>query len=586
MEESRNRVSLLRLAPEIWKYQTFTKLALALIFAAIRLSALFLLHSAGRVAVSSGDYRFLFHTWQGPLIIALFLASGFLCVSVDLNVKILYAGNVMDGVTEPVLSTVKRAFLALPKFLNIHGVGVVLYVTLVAPVVGTGLGVSLTENLKIPNFISSVIEATPLYNVLYTLLSLLFAAVGISHIFCLHGVLLDGLSVREARRRSNALMRKRWRNYWAQNILYSLRMLGWIALSLSLLFLLPLAVAGHFLRNSANETLLRFAAILILFLGAALFGLASLLATPYYILRITKLYREYSAGKSVSVPERAVGRFRFSVALSVAAILGSVGLSALAAQNFDAFFPLHTVTQVVAHRGGGNEGTENTVSGLEAAVSLGAYGSEIDIQRTLDGHYIVNHDATFQRIAGDSRTPGEMTLEETKRLRVQGSGDSVATLEEMLDAAKGRILLFVELKGASADREMCDDAVRIIRERDMVDGTVLISLKYELIDYIETHYPEIQTGYLTFLSYGDTVRLRCDYLGLEEESVTASAIDAVHAQGKKLLVWTPNEPESQERFLSMKADAIITDNVAQANDILERLNRRNDFERILSAFRQ
>lgn len=586
MKNNRNRVPLLRLAPEIWKYQIFTKLALALIFAAIRLSALFLLHSAGRVAVSSGDYRFLFHTWQGPLIVALFLASGFLCVSVDLNVKILYAGNVMDGVTEPVLSTVKRALLALPKFLNIHGVGVVLYVTLVAPVVGTGLGVSLTENLKIPNFISSVIEATPLYNVLYILLSLLFAAIGIAHIFCLHGVLLDGLTIREARRRSNALMRKHWRNYWAQNILYSLRMLGWIVLALSALFLLPLAVAGYFLRNSAEETLLRFSTILILLLGAALFGLASMLATPYYILRITKLYREYSTENGVSVPEHAVGKLRFLAALAAVAALGSVGLSALAARNFDSFFPLHTVTQVVAHRGGGNEGTENTVSGLETAVSLGAYGSEIDIQRTSDGHYIVNHDATFERVAGDSRTPGEMTLEEAKRLRVQGSGDSVATLEEMLEAAKGRILLFVELKGASADREMCDDAVKIIRERDMVDGAVLISLKYDLIDYIETRYPEIQTGYLTFLSYGDTVRLRCDYLGLEEESVTASAIDAVHAQGKKLLVWTPNEPESQERFLSMKADAIITDNVSQANSILERLNRRNDFERILSAFRQ
>ena len=117
----------------------------------------------------------------------------------------------------------------------------------------------------------------------------------------------------------------------------------------------------------------------------------------------------------------------------------------------------------------------------------------------------------------------------------------------------------------------------------MEDQAVLISLKYNLIEYIEQAYPEIQTGYLTFLSYGDTVRLSCDYLGLEEESATASAIEAVHAQGKKLLVWTPNTEESQKHFLASQADAIITDNIVQANEIIVALNQRNDFDRIVSA---
>ena len=582
---------MLRLAPEIWKYQAFTKIILLLVVSAVRLAAMALLHSTGRVAISSGDYRFLFNTWQGPLLILLFLAVFFFYVSFDLNVKILYSGNVMDGVTEPVRFTVRRAVAALPKFLNIHGLGVVLYVTLLAPILGIGLNVSLTEGLKIPNFISSVIETTPLYHTIYAVLTLLFTIIGIAHIFCLHGVLLDGLSIRESRRRSKALMRRHWKNYLKENIKYTLLIAALSVLAFLLFLLLPLLAAGYLLPHvsaylpfvASDRTVARFLTILILLFCAALFGAFSLLASPYYMIHLTKLYREYIADAPVSVPDRVTGKYPFLVLRTMATILALVLLAVVMTQNFDTFFPLHTVTQVIAHRGGGNEGTENTVSGLKRAVSLGAYGSEIDIQRTADGYYIVNHDTNFQRVAGSRRTPAQMTLEEIKRLRIQGSSDPVATLEEMLEAARGQILLFVELKGASADRQMCDDAVKIIKEMEMENQAILISLKYDLIEYIEQAYPEIQTGYLTFLSYGDTVRLSCDYLGLEEESATSSAIEAVHAQGKKLLVWTPNTEESQKHFLASQADAIITDNIVQANEIIVALNQRNDFDRIVSA---
>lgn len=581
MRKNHDRIPVWRLAPEVLRYQIVTKLALALLLALIRQAALGLLYSTGRVAVSSGDYGFLFTTWQGPLILILFLTIFFFYVSIDLNVKILYSGNVLAGVREPVRSTIQRAVAALPKFFNIHGLGVVLYVTLISPVVGGGLGVSLTESLRIPNFISSVIETTPLYNTIYIALTLLFTAVGISHIFCLHGVLLDGLSIREARKQSSSLIRRHWRNYLWENLKYILLMATLAVLSILLFFVLPLAAV----EIAAPETLMkRFLTILILLLGSAASGFISLFLTPFYVLHVTRMYRSYLEDRRISIPARRVGNYPLFIGAIMAALALIVGVSALLAQIFDSVFPAEVTVQVIAHRGGGNEGTENTVSGLNTAVSLGAFGSEIDIQRTVDGHYIVNHDSTFQRTTGDSRMPSEMTLAEIRELRVQGSDDPVATFEEMLEASSDRILLFVELKGATADRQMCDDAVRIIRERNMTDQVVLISLKYELIDYIETTWPEMQTGYLIFLSYGNTTELHCDYLGLEEEYATPSAIDAVHRQGKKALVWTPNTVSSQEHFLTTSADAIITDNVAQANELTERLESRGDLERIASAF--
>ena len=209
----------------------------------------------------------------------------------------------------------------------------------------------------------------------------------------------------------------------------------------------------------------------------------------------------------------------------------------------------------------------------------GAYGSEIDIQRTKDGYYVVNHDGNFERVANESRKPEEMTLKEVKMLSV--GGDPVPTYEEMLSTSKDRLILFTELKGNTADKQMADDVVRIVKQYHMEDQCVLISLKYDLIDYIETNYPEIQTGFLTFASFGKTAKLNCDYLGLEEESATKDAIDAIHKEGKKVLVWTANEKDSQKHFLCTEVDGLITDNVSQAIDLNHELEHRSDLDRMV-----
>ena len=151
----------------------------------------------------------------------------------------------------------------------------------------------------------------------------------------------------------------------------------------------------------------------------------------------------------------------------------------------------------------------------------------------------------------------------------------------MLISSKGRIVLFTELKGKTADKQMADDAVSLVRQYQMEDECVLISLKYDVINYIETNYLEIETGFLTFASLGNTAGLNCDYIGLEEESATADAIDAIHNEGKKALVWTANDRGSQKHFLCTKIDGIITDNVTQALSLVTELKQRSDLDRMI-----
>ena len=347
---------------------------------------------------------------------------------------------------------------------------------------------------------------------------------------------------------------------------------------------------GSSLDNMMTVEGTRFVLLLIITLVTSLILVLIAMSTPFILIKMTKLYEEYTRGE---VPEIQGHKSRLTplLWLSAPAIPAlCVLFSWVGTLNFDAIFPQTYDVKVIAHRACGNEGYENTAEGLATAEAAGAWGAEIDIQRTADGAYVVNHDDIFARVAGDSHKPSELTLEQVRQLKVTanpadptGPGVPVSTYEEMLDGALAHnLVLFVELKGATADHQMVDDAVRIARERGALDNCVFISLKYDLIDYLEKNYHDVKGGYLAFGSYGETQNLNCDYLALEEQATSPLLIANVHDAGKSYLVWTVNTEEEQEKFLCTGADAIITDNITQAARIKDEINHRGDVERVMS----
>ena len=561
--------------PDILNYQIVTKAIISIwLFLLGRLFQI-LLRSSGRVAVTSGDWEFLFTTWQGLLILLLGLVSLFIYVAFDLNSKIVLSRNLITGRKIHLEENIKEGFYSIRKLLNPEGLLAVLYIALIAPILGIGLSISATESLYIPTFISSVIESSVLYSALAGVAVFFFLSLGVANLFILHGVVIDGLPIGEAGRQSRRLIRANWKDYIKQNVIFILLIAGSVAAVAIICLFIPLKL----ITLLPPGPLSRILTITFVSAGTIISVLADLFGIPIYLMKMTQLYYSYKQGKEFAFNEISRDKpFRYKLAAAVLLIAVATSVCVMYI-NFDRFFPLDTDVKVIAHRAGGNEGRENTLSGLEAAWAAGAYGSEIDIQRTKDGFYVLNHDGTFKRVAGDSRKPEEMTLREVKKLSVDG--EPVPTFEEMLISSRGRMVLFTELKGSTADRKMADDAVKLVKQYQMEDETVMISLKYGLIDYIETNYPEIQTGFLTFASFGETAALNCDYIGLEEESATADAINAIHKEGKKALVWTANEEGSQKHFLCSEVDGLITDNVSQAIGLATQLEQRSDLDRMV-----
>ena len=126
---------------------------------------------------------------------------------------------------------------------------------------------------------------------------------------------------------------------------------------------------------------------------------------------------------------------------------------------------------------------------------------------------------------------------------------------------------------------MVDDVVKMVRDKNMTDQVALISLKYKVLDYAERTYPEFETGYLYFMSFGDTTKLNVDDLIIEEQLATGANILALQRGGKKVLVWTVNEDDYLKKILAGNADGIITDRVKRACEIKEQMKHRNYRER-------
>ena len=91
---------------------------------------------------------------------------------------------------------------------------------------------------------------------------------------------------------------------------------------------------------------------------------------------------------------------------------------------------------------------ENSMAAFCRAAEHG-YGIELDVRLTSDLHPVIFHDENALRMCGTNQRICDMTLHEVRALRLAGTDEKVPTLQEVLQAVKGRVPLLIELKPAA-----------------------------------------------------------------------------------------------------------------------------------------
>lgn len=291
---------------------------------------------------------------------------------------------------------------------------------------------------------------------------------------------------------------------------------------------------------------------------------------------------------AIAEPKRLVLR-RLALVAGVAAALvwaGGVIVSLIEDQGFV------DRVDITAHRGASSAAPENTLSAIRAAIDAQADYAEIDVQLTSDGVLVVNHDADLMRVARSPLVISQSTLVQLQSVDLgrgwdaKFAGERVPTLDEVIDAAEGKIGLVVELKSYRADPQALVRAVAgVFTKRKMRDWALVMSLKYPEIEELGRLDPRIRRGYIVSASLGDAARLNVDFLAVSQREATDALIAESHARDREVFVWTIDDPRAASKLIDRGVDNLITNDPRALRTLLTERGELSDTERLLLRFR-
>jgi glycerophosphoryl diester phosphodiesterase len=243
--------------------------------------------------------------------------------------------------------------------------------------------------------------------------------------------------------------------------------------------------------------------------------------------------------------------------------------------------------EIIAHRGAAGKAPENTMAAIRQAIADGADWVEIDVQETSDGEIIVIHDSDFMKLAGVNLKVWEGSLEEIRKIDIgswfntEFSSERVPTLKDILEEARGKARVVIELKYYGHDEQLEQRVVDIVEQSGMIDTIAIMSLKYDGIQKVRSLRPEWNIGLLSATAIGNLSTLDVDFLAVNSAMATASFVKAAHSVGKQVLVWTINDRLSMSRYMSLGVDGIITDEPELARTVLAERAQLSSVERLL-----
>lgn len=138
---------------------------------------------------------------------------------------------------------------------------------------------------------------------------------------------------------------------------------------------------------------------------------------------------------------------------------------------------------VAAHRADYVFAPENSIQALENAIYFGADLVETDVRLTKDGHVIMMHDYTVDRMTNGTGRVSNLTLEEIKALRLKnnwgGATDyQVPTLEEFIQVAKGKVCLYLDKAGydlpGHEEGHLVKELLKILKKHDVLEESVFV----------------------------------------------------------------------------------------------------------------
>ena len=212
---------------------------------------------------------------------------------------------------------------------------------------------------------------------------------------------------------------------------------------------------------------------------------------------------------------------------------------------------------MVAHRGASFWEPENSLAALEAAIRLGASHVEVDVRRCRDS-LLAFHDPTVDRTTDGRGSLAQLSLEEVKKLYL-GVGQRVPTLEEALEAMRGRINPVIEVKEPGTEGEI----LRLVEELGLLDQALFVSFHHSALLNLKRLNPKASTGIIVrgeILTPVEAARrARAEWILPDHRHTTSQLVSKAKAEGLKVAAWVVNDRAEADRLLKLGVDALASD---------------------------
>ena len=230
--------------------------------------------------------------------------------------------------------------------------------------------------------------------------------------------------------------------------------------------------------------------------------------------------------------------------------------------------------KIYAHRGASHDFPEMTMVAYENAVKQGADGFECDLRLTKDGVAVLWHDADLRRRANNDAVVHESTYTQLAAIYPQ-----IVTLDQFIDfGITEKKSLLLETKHPVPSRteienhvvqKLHKEAKRI--EKAGIDITVM-SFSWFAVERVKQLDKSIA---LTYLIRETTPRLSVRYTsahsigpGIAQLRKKPALALQIKSAGKKLNVWTVDEPSDIILCRHLGVDNLITNRPAFAREVL------------------
>ena len=230
--------------------------------------------------------------------------------------------------------------------------------------------------------------------------------------------------------------------------------------------------------------------------------------------------------------------------------------------------------KIYAHRGASHDFPEMTMAAYEAAVKQGADGFECDLRLTQDGVAVLWHDADLKR-----RADSDAVVSESKYSKLKRIYPDILTLDEFLDfGITEKKSLLLETKHPVPSRTAIEDKVvaKIISEGKRIkkaDISVnIMSFSWFAIERVKQLDENIER---TYLLHDQTPWFSARYSSAQSLGPGISLLrnkpalaKRVKETGRKLNVWTVDDPSDIKLCQQLGVDILITNRPGFARELL------------------